>query len=330
VIKNQPGIEGYDIIGDIHGCTEPLVRLLVRLGYCLVDGIYQHPQRQVVFVGDIIDRGPDIREALHLVRNMVDTGSAHIVLGNHEYNAVRHAQILQTALAEGTDSPAVADYPRLMRLMSSTLEQFTAHPHEFKDFIDWFSSLPLFLEGPGFRVVHACWDESLISEFKRREQTHCIHPAFIRASKNPKSFAGRVVDRLTRGTSMPLPEGMSLKSKDGFVRRFFRTKFWSEDPQTYGDVVFQPDPLPYDLTDHPIKGIDRKSLVHYDKDAVPVFFGHYWLKGRPRPLQPNIACLDYSAVNYGRLTAYRFDGEMALDSNKYVWVYVDRQSEPDS
>lgn len=325
MIESRPNNQGYDIIGDIHGCAEALVQLLERLGYRKDNGIYRHENREAVFVGDIIDRGAQVREALHLVKDMVEAQAAHIVLGNHEYNAVRHADFLTAVLAEGLDSPASESKPRLIRLMGETLQQFSRHQDEWRGFVEWFASLPLFLEGPGFRVVHACWDEELIAEFKRRESSHKIHPAFVEASKDPKSFAGRVVDRLTRGTNMPLPEGMSLQSKDGFVRRFFRTKFWSEDPQTYGDVVFQPDPLPYDLTDHPIKRVDRKTLIHYHKDAVPVFFGHYWLKGRPRPLQPNIACLDYSAVNYGRLTAYRFDGEMTLNPEKYVWVYVDKK-----
>ena len=58
----------------------------------------------------------------------------------------------------------------------------------------------------------------------------------------------------------------------------------------------------------------------------PVFVGHYWLQGNPKPLKPNLACLDYSAVKYGKLVCYRFDGEQILDNSKFVWVNV----EPDN
>ena len=59
----------YDIIGDIHGHAHELEILLQKLGYQKQHGIYSHPlKRQVIFVGDFIDRGPQIRETLQLVR----------------------------------------------------------------------------------------------------------------------------------------------------------------------------------------------------------------------------------------------------------------------
>jgi len=86
-------VQGYDIIGDIHGCALTLERLLEQMGYIKRQGVYEHPSRTVIFVGDIIDRGPRIREALHLVRDMVDRGSALIVMGNHEYNALGYSTL---------------------------------------------------------------------------------------------------------------------------------------------------------------------------------------------------------------------------------------------
>ena len=55
-----------------------------------------------------------------------------------------------------------------------------------------------------------------------------------------------------------------------------------------------------------------------------MFVGHYWMEGDPEPITPNIACLDYSAVKYGKLVAYRMDDERELDRNKFVWVDVPR------
>ena len=74
---------GYDLIGDVHGCAHTLERLLEQLGYKRQRGVWQHPRRQALFLGDIIDRGPRIREALHLVHDMVEAGQALCIMGNH-------------------------------------------------------------------------------------------------------------------------------------------------------------------------------------------------------------------------------------------------------
>jgi predicted MPP superfamily phosphohydrolase len=85
VKTNQP----YDVIGDIHGHADELHALLAKLGYENRKGTHTHPEgRKVVFLGDYIDRGPQIREVLQTVRGMVDSGNAHAILGNHEVNAL--------------------------------------------------------------------------------------------------------------------------------------------------------------------------------------------------------------------------------------------------
>jgi hypothetical protein len=52
--------------------------------------------------------------------------------------------------------------------------------------------------------------------------------------------------------------------------------------------------------------------MHYQSSEKPVFFGHYWLKGKPIILKDNICCLDYSIAKKGYLAAYSFDGEKKL------------------
>jgi hypothetical protein len=81
----------YDIIGDIHGHDYRLRALLKELGYSERNGAWRHPSRSVVFVGDLIDRGPGQLPTLKLVRSMVDAGSARAVMGNHEFNAIAWA-----------------------------------------------------------------------------------------------------------------------------------------------------------------------------------------------------------------------------------------------
>ncbi len=62
-------------------------------------------------------------------------------------------------------------------------------------------------------------------------------------------------------------------------------------------------------------------LIEYGHGEPPVFLGHYSLEETPVPLAQNVACLDNSVAKpYGKLTAYRWDGEKVLDEDKFVWV----------
>lgn len=79
---------GYDIIGDIHGYAQYLEKLLLKLGYKEQDGFFKHPVRTAIFVGDLIDRGPENIRVVQIVRAMVEAGSAKAIMGNHEYNAI--------------------------------------------------------------------------------------------------------------------------------------------------------------------------------------------------------------------------------------------------
>ncbi|MFI6101154.1 polynucleotide kinase-phosphatase [Lentzea sp. NPDC051213] len=86
----------FDVIGDVHGCRAELEELLVQLGYSLVrdaegravDAV-PPAGRKAIFVGDLVDRGPDTPGVLRLVMGMVDSGHAFCVCGNHEQKLVR-------------------------------------------------------------------------------------------------------------------------------------------------------------------------------------------------------------------------------------------------
>lgn len=314
--------QGYDLIGDIHGCGHSLERLLKKMGYLYMHGCYRHPSRKVIFVGDIVDRGPRIREALHIVKDMVDQGQAEIVLGNHEYNAMCYCT---EARPESGQRFLREHTARNHRLIRETLEQFGSYRTEWHMFLNWFHQIPLFIEKEHFRIVHACWDDLAIKRFKEISSDHCIDMDFLHASSREDSFESRLVDKLTRGTVLDLPDGESILSKDGLVRHMFRTMFWSEQPQTYNDVVFQPDPLPLEMAERELSAIEKQKLLSYPITELPVFVGHYWMSGEPEPIQDNIACLDYSAVKYGKLVAYRMDDERVLSKSKFVWVEVEKE-----
>lgn len=311
----------YDLIGDVHGCALTLERLLDRLGYHKQGGVWRHPSRVAVFLGDIIDRGPRIREALHIVRDMVVAGQAHCIMGNHEFNALGWS----TPALPGSGQRYVREHtPRHARLLKETLDQFELYPDEWHGFLEWFYELPLFVDAGRFRVVHACWDAGLIEPLQGLFPDGCIDEHFLQASAESGSFACTVFDRLLRGTDMRLPHGLTLTGGDGLTRAFFRTKFWEDDPKTYGDIVFQPDALPEPVAQRPLSSDEKNNLLRYGVDEPLLFVGHYWRSGTPAPIRPNLACLDYSAVLYGKLVAYRLDQETRLDPRKFVWVDVER------
>lgn len=84
----------FDIIGDIHGCFEELQELLIKLGYSILKGkddekeygfqVVSSNNRKVIFLGDLVDRGPDSPSVLRLVMSMVHAGIAYCVPGNHD------------------------------------------------------------------------------------------------------------------------------------------------------------------------------------------------------------------------------------------------------
>jgi protein phosphatase len=88
-LKHEHG--PFDIIGDVHGCFDELAELLILLGYEQTPaGSYKPPQgRKAVFLGDLVDRGPKIPEAIRLVMEMVKAGDALCIPGNHDVKFMR-------------------------------------------------------------------------------------------------------------------------------------------------------------------------------------------------------------------------------------------------
>lgn len=317
MIISNGHVSGYDIIGDVHGCAQALRLLLQELGYHELQGVWRHPERKAVFVGDIIDRGVQIREAMQLVRHMVDAGSAYLVLGNHEYNAVAWAAPLDVA----PDSPQRQFQLRLARHLQETLHEYRFHEAEWHDTVAWLRQQPLCLEFANFRVVHACWDPLRIGQVQSVHDGCALRDdQFLLDSMQRGSEAYRAVERLLKGTDILLPGGMSIICADGIERNRIRTKFWKKTPETYGDVLFQPDKLPAEWMQRALSEQDKQRLLHYSQQEKSLFVGHYWRKGTPRLIRDNIACLDYSAVKSGRLVAYRMGTESRLCNEQFVWV----------
>lgn len=93
-----------DIIGDVHGCYDELRTLLATLGYVMHESTWAHPAgRKAVFVGDLVDRGPNSPGVLKLVMGMVEAGTAYCVPGNHDIKLMRHLSGKQVHLRHGLE-----------------------------------------------------------------------------------------------------------------------------------------------------------------------------------------------------------------------------------
>ncbi|MCY1260043.1 Bis(5'-nucleosyl)-tetraphosphatase, symmetrical [compost metagenome] len=305
----------YDIIGDVHGQAEKLRALLRRLGYQERSGVWQHPDRTAIFVGDFIDRGPYQLETVDIVRRMVEGGHALAVMGNHEFNAI--AWYLKDPMQEG-------EFLRRHRGEVGTKNRqqhaaFLAEAEDtprHRDAIDWFLTLPLWLDLPELRVIHACWHADYIADLEPLlGPENRLDDALVAAASRKGTVEYRAVEALLKGVEIALPAGSSFFDKDGIERHEARLRWWDAAALTYREAALVPRESRAYLTDEPIPGGVR---VGYAADK-PVFFGHYWLTGAPRPQAPRVACVDYSAGKKAEpLVAYRYDGEPELDSRKFV------------
>ncbi|MFE7413041.1 polynucleotide kinase-phosphatase [Streptomyces laurentii] len=150
----------FDIIGDVHGCRSELESLLARLGYA--DG--HHPEgRTAVFVGDLVDRGPDSPGVLRRVMGMVAAGDALCVPGNHENKLGRWLRGRQVQPTHG---------------LAETIEQLEREPEEFRaevaSFIDGLVSHYVLDEGR-LVVCHAGLPEKYHGRTSGRVRAHALY-----------------------------------------------------------------------------------------------------------------------------------------------------------
>jgi hypothetical protein len=299
---------GFDVIGDIHGHGDHLRRLLDLLGYREVDGVHRHPERRAVFLGDLIDRGPDQLEVLEIVRAMVEAGTAKIVMGNHEFNAIAYA----------------TPHPERGWCRRHTPKNF--HQHEkflravgwhftplHREWIDWFRTMPLWLDLDGLRIVHACWDQPSIDGLGSPYLTDEL----IQQSEHEP--LGAAIERILKGPEIDL-EGVTFADKDGHERGRARFRWWDPDATTLAEAADIPhDAKSVDGSQLPHRVIDR-SKYPGPTSKTPVLFGHYWRSGEPVLDNELFACLDWSVAKGGRLVAYQWSGEPELDEDHLVSV----------
>ncbi|GAA3704866.1 metallophosphoesterase [Oceanisphaera sediminis] len=303
----------YDIVGDIHGHATKLEALLTKMGYRQGEYGWRHPARKVIFLGDFIDRGPEQCKTVAIARAMVKSGQALAVMGNHEFNAVAYATPDQ-------DGQFLRPHTRKnFEQHQLYLEQVEKGSELHREHIAWFKSLPLYLDLPEFRVVHACWHPGQLHKIapyideRLRIREHAW-PVLTR----PGEAGFEALETLLKGVEIPLPRGHAFFDKDRSPRRHIRSRWWNREAVTYRDLAMVPEEA---IAHIPHTPVPADILPGYDGHK-PVFVGHYWLTGIPAPLNEHIACVDYSvaAEDGGKLCAYRWSGEQTLSAERFCWV----------
>jgi hypothetical protein len=318
---------GYDIIGDIHGQADKLEALLRTLGYRESAGAWRHSHRQAIFVGDFVDRGPAQVRSIQIVRRMADAGAALAVMGNHELNAIawhtpdprRPGQYLRSH-----DSAKWGAKNRKQH--GAFLAEVEDAPALHTEIIDWFLTLPLWLNLPALQVVHACRHSRFIAWLAPRlhRNSYLTRDLMVLATDEPENETEKgealpsvfkAVECLTKGVEVSLPAGHDFRDKDGIVRNRVRVRWWDENATTFRTAAMLAQEERQALPDSALPAQARVARTN-----KPVFFGHYWLTGTPSLQSSRAVCVDYSAGNDGPLVAYRFDAEPELSPERLVWV----------
>lgn len=149
----------FDIIGDVHGCADELQALLVQLGYRIewsVDGgdrtvkVVPPEGRKVIFVGDLVDRGPNSPDVLRIAMSMTAAGTAHVVQGNHDRKLERWLSGRKVTIAHG---------------LQQTIDQLAGQGDGFRaalpKFLDGLRS-HVWVDGGQLAVAHAGLKEEMI------------------------------------------------------------------------------------------------------------------------------------------------------------------------
>lgn len=149
-----------DIVGDVHGEIDTLGALMNHLGYSPTGEHLGPPGpggagggRRLVFVGDLVDRGPDSLEVVRLVGGLIASGRALAVMGNHDLNAVLGKQKAENGWFFGHKPGKNPERP-------------VRNGDEREEILAILRGLPLALERADLRVVHAAWDDEAIETFR--------------------------------------------------------------------------------------------------------------------------------------------------------------------
>ena len=309
----------FDVIGDVHGHHAELVALILDLGYQKKAGAFRHPEpsRTAVFLGDLMDRGPGQIETLDLVRRMVDRGSAQTVMGNHEHGAIGWLMRDPLRPERTLREHSAKNRGQHEAFLAAVGEGSDLH-HEW---VAWMRRMPIYLDLPGIRCIHACWHPKHVAIVDRYSTADAVlTDEGVLASFDRRHQLGTTVDILIRGPEVDLPDGFGFNDHGGQFRTKSRVRWWDADALCLSSGAITDGAA---IPGLPVVPLGEDALVE-DEDTRPVFFGHYWFQGEPELVSPRRVCLDYSVARPGGvLCAYTWRGEPELDPANLVWLSRD-------
>lgn len=267
-------MRNFDIIGDVHGHAEQLLELLDILGY-RNKGLIHPLGNTAIFVGDLINRGPNTIRVLEIIQKMHSKKRAFAVLGNHEFRLIQDSVI---------DSKKID--PRI------------------KPFIPWLKEFPFFLDLPDLRVVHAAWHSSSIQKLKGKKATD---EKFLKSTMEKGSESQLATRVILSGIKVRLPDDFNYLDRFKIPRKKARIRWWEEKKTKISGKNFFP--ACKKNKDNHFDYESSTPLESYHQKEKPVFFGHYCLPPHESKVNGNTVCLDGCVSCDKVLWGYRFKKE---------------------
>ena len=292
-----------DFIGDIHGHFDALEMLFKKMGYKKKNGMYSHPERFPVFIGDYVDRGPKVMETLKLVRTMQENQAALALMGNHEFNFLCY----HFKNINDNNEPFKKIKKENKADVDFTINALAAN-NETESYLKWMAALPVGVESENFRAVHAQWRNDAAAIIKTLGVKQLDQAGLTKIYSNQK--LKEAYNIILKGEEVKL--NFSYLDEN-HSRNEARVRWWKESMGNKFSDTFAS--IPESEIDRDISTLEFKYNNYYQLNEKPVFFGHYWLKKNEFGLtSENTCCVDFSIAKEGILGAYRFFGEQKLDT----------------
>ncbi|MGY0194582.1 metallophosphoesterase [Leptothrix sp. BB-4] len=261
-----------DIVGDIHGELPALMALLGHLGYSKSG---DHPEgRRLVFVGDLVDRGPDSPGVVRIVQRIVESGRGAAILGNHELNLLREQK------KDGNDWFWNHGTER-DRKYEPTVK---AAAEERESLLSFLASLPVTLEREDLRVVHAAWHDGALSALadQAHEPVVALYQAYEQRAEAEMACSGLAARAKAEkeawkhaldDISQEVPLLHAIAEADEVHQMGNPIKVLTSGVERKGTVPF--------FSSGKWRFVERVKWWNDYHDDKPVVVGHYWRRIQP-------------------------------------------------
>ena len=278
----QPLPDGpLDLVGDVHGEIDALRRLVHHLGGDLDAGRVARP---LVFVGDLIDRGPDSVAVVQAYQRLAERGLAYAVVGNHELNLLRadrkegngwffgHADHFSEKVADG-----VRLHPFQGRAATDAERLFV---------LETLQSLPMLLEREDLRVAHAAWEVEAVAALPEEGEVvrlldtfgEAVDRALAHEGVTERARAERAAWHELKRLDVPPPDELPhVADEDERTQMSNPVRRITSGPErkvAAGERRFLGGKWRY---------VERAPWWTSHHDEVPVVVGHYWRSRSPLP-----------------------------------------------